>query len=150
MKNERWLSKKLRERMPEHNLHCYTFEDCGRNVPDLYVVGQRPAFWLELKVVDSCDCLIPFRKGQPQWIDEHREHGGQTFIVVIDNRQDELRVLQDSNTRRLAALKLGLAGGFLLGKINLDHANLWGLLSELFYGHPGHKEQHHSKLGFGR
>jgi len=80
--NEKWLSRKIRENCSK--FWWQSFEHARTwSVPDLHAVAPRRfPFWVELKVVETPNCLLPFRSGQPNWLDEHTQHGGRGFVVT--------------------------------------------------------------------
>ena len=80
--NEKWLSRKIRENCDRW--FWYSFEHARTwSVPDLHAVAPRRfPFWVELKVVKTPECLLPFRSGQPSWLDNHTHHGGRAFVVT--------------------------------------------------------------------
>lgn len=79
---EREFSKKVRAKCLHH--YWYSFESMGNGVPDLYAIrpSERP-FWVELKVLPSFNCIIPFRKGQLPWIHKHIQEGGRVHILCF-------------------------------------------------------------------
>jgi len=82
MKNEKWLSTKIRENCSQW--FWYSFEHARTwSVPDLHAVSPRRfPFWVETKIVETPNCLLPFRSGQPSWLDEHTQRGGRAFVVT--------------------------------------------------------------------
>ena len=110
--NEKWFSKKLRSVFSI--IHLRTFEASRLpDVPDLHaIVARGLEFWIELKCVRSHDCLIPFRKGQPEWIENYMHQGGIVFILVIDQRANVAQLLvldSPDDIRKIAQMKLRVA-----------------------------------------
>lgn len=89
---EKYISRNLRERATRTAL--YTFESCGQQaVPDLHGVSDRRAFWVELKVVDNVQRLIPFRPGQSEWLRDYEEAGGVAFVLILDRETGDFYLL---------------------------------------------------------
>lgn len=80
--NEKKFSLRVRERVPHR--FCQSFESALiPGVADLYMVLPRGgAVWLELKVMESTGAKIPFRPGQPQWLESHARAGGRSIVAV--------------------------------------------------------------------
>jgi hypothetical protein len=107
--NEKELSKKLRTKFNVIKLR--SFEACGLpDVPDLHaIVGRGLEFWIELKCVKSELCLIPFRKGQPAWIEKYVHDGGIAFVLVLDQKAKNIYLLKVSapeDIRQMTSMKL--------------------------------------------
>jgi hypothetical protein len=88
-----------------------TFEACGLpDVPDLLATAGRGLdFWIELKCVKSAQTLIPFRKGQPKWIEDYIHDGGIVKVLVMDQTAHLLYLLELTSPidiRTLAKSKL--------------------------------------------
>lgn len=142
---EKIISKKLREVFPRVSGGgmAYTFEACSVfSVPDLYIVAPaRVPFWLELKVAQSSSSKIPFRHGQPAWIDMHSKAGGQTNVLVYSEMDQEILCFAGHKVRSLAKRKLCEAEDWLLWRLffSPSRANRWELLAKSLLHSPTHK-----------
>jgi hypothetical protein len=98
MKNEKWLSRKLRD---EHcpDLFIESFEwSMVPNTLDLYCVSRhtRRSCWVELKVVNTRAQKIPFRKGQVPWMARHMEAGGSSMLLVYIDKENRFLLAPDA------------------------------------------------------
>jgi len=118
--NEKWISQKIRKGFKK--IRLWSFEACALpNVPDFMAAVQGYSFWLENKCVDSSNCLIPFRKGQPAWIEGYEKENGTVFILVLDRKTSCLHLLAArGRIRELAELKLIDAWGAGFGRGTFD------------------------------
>lgn len=136
MKNEKWLSRTLRDKCSEQGLLTFwSFEFAGgQGIPDLYCVAkdrsgwQALPMWIELKVVNSERQKIPFRPGQVQWITSHRSAGGRLLVVVFNNQDQDLWIIPDrninANTQNWPLMKFSELGGTVVVGA-LSSANFW-------------------------
>ncbi len=87
MKSEKWFSRMLRQKSIGSGVRMWSFEWAGHaTAPDLYCVApERGGFWVELKVVPTDNCKIPFRPGQQQWLREHGLAGGDGCVMIYCN-----------------------------------------------------------------
>lgn len=126
MKTEAWLSKNIRQRF--HALRVYSLESAGvPGLPDLYLVGRgvKP-FWLELKVAASPGSAIPFRPGQPEWLDEHHRSGGSALILVYTERPAAFSIFEGGWVRQeLLGRKISSLGDSALGCIPVGGPEAW-------------------------
>lgn len=138
--NEEWLGRQFTKY--EFGFKSYSFEECGKfNVPDLYCVSLKvPPFWIELKVVPTIQCVIPFRKGQPKWIDEHDANGGTTYILVGVERTRELWLLVGSRVRVMHRLKLIETAPWRIAFVKLEDPDCWDTVRRQVLHHSAHKK----------
>jgi hypothetical protein len=61
-------------------------------VPDLYIVYNGVAFWLELKCNTLKNCNLS--KYQVNWLLQHKRHGGLSFILNRPHKQGDLKLLE--------------------------------------------------------
>ncbi len=100
--DEKWLTKKIRERFTRIRLR--SFESCRiASVPDMmaivrFEIWPQPnvyQFWIEAKKIATPTSATPWSGGQEQWIREFEEDGGTVFILclVTSTRQVVVRRL---------------------------------------------------------
>lgn len=141
MRTEKWLGDQVARNWTR--VRRFSFEHCGSpGVPDFYCVapGAIP-FWIELKVVSSVERLIPFRTGQPQWLDEHALAGGRAFVLVWVETPKTLVLLRAERVRILSRLKLASAGAWKIAEGGVSAPDTWETLEDMCLGHPRHKKQ---------
>lgn len=124
--SEKTFSNFLQQRIASQFIQ--SFESVGLpGVPDLYVVpliGE--AYWLELKVMMTDGARIPFRPGQPQWLDRHADAGGRANVVV--QFQSSALVLYAGDCRRMARMSLKKAvATYLLKEIPMKAPYPWAI-----------------------
>jgi hypothetical protein len=138
MRNEKWLSRKFREKCKGSDLEIFNFESAWcLGAPDLYLVNPVVGgFWVELKVVNSPQCKIPFRKGQPQWLEANARAGGCAWVLVLSNKEEPgLWLLSSSYAKSLALLKLReIPKEMIAGKFHTSSE--WGKLKEVLCSRP--------------
>ncbi len=112
MTNEKRFSKNLRSTFQRIRLR--SFEACGLpDTPDLLGIIPRlgtrgsPVFWIELKCVKSVMRQIPFRRGQPKWIDDYEKDGGKVVVLVLQMDQNLIWILRPKgHVRQMVGCKL--------------------------------------------
>lgn len=78
-------------------------------MPDIYAIRTcGRTCWIELKVVPTIWCQVPFRRGQPQWLEDHAERGGRSWVLILVDSVDELWLLDGGHARGMSKVKLGL------------------------------------------
>ena len=61
-------------------------------VPDVYIVYNGIAFWLEIKCNTLKNCNLS--KYQVNWLLQHKRHGGLSFILNRPHKQSDLKLLE--------------------------------------------------------
>jgi len=138
MKNERWLSRNLRENCTDERVALRSFEWIGQQaVPDLLCIARRNdqeranTFWIELKVVNTRGQKLPYRPGQLPWIKEWHAAGGRSIVLVWCDKEKTLYFLQDKTAVRIGARCLQDyedAGGVLDSVGPLQALVFWSLV----------------------
>lgn len=80
-KTEAWFSRNIRK-AAETLVLIRNFEGCGQAVPDLYVLNRLGSGWIELKVVPTRKCVIPWRPGQQKWMRDTQQAGVKCMVLV--------------------------------------------------------------------
>lgn len=99
MTDEKWLTKKMRERF--NNIVLRSFESCRiASVPDLHAIVPETGFqfWIEAKLSKNAMSFdFDWSSGQEQWIREFEGDSGNVFIVIMNvtKRQILLRSLSE-------------------------------------------------------
>jgi hypothetical protein len=139
--NEKMISKHIREKWFQCAVH--SFENITkRDVPDLYIISQRvPPFWVEIKVVESSNCVIPFRKGQPQWLDNHNNMGGRAFVLVYNKATEAFELLSAHSVRLLATKKLIETAPWRIGIVPKSAPLCWTHLQNLALHQSPHNRE---------
>ena len=133
--NEKWLSRKIRAECKPW--FWYSFE-CAAiwSVPDLYAVAPAMMpFWVELKIVKTCECLIPFRRGQPQWLNNHTRQGGRAYVLVGVQQTNSIVLLPvHDNADLVARMRISdlSVTSRQLFEVDLASVNPWEALSSKF------------------
>lgn len=125
---ERTISEKLRENFPRISAggKLYSFESSLTfSTPDLYVVvpvSRGPALcgWIELKIVPSEDCRIPFRSGQPGWIEDHCKAGGCALVLVYCINSRSFFWLSGKKGRKLKGKSLAEVDSQIVGHLSFE------------------------------
>lgn len=107
--NEKWMSRGMRKKFKAIRLHSFESARMA-NLPDLFAIVQSFQFWIELKCVPNWNNKIPFRKGQPEWIEQYEKDGGRCLILVLSEDASTIFILHGP-IRQIAELKLVHAFG---------------------------------------
>lgn len=111
MTDEKWLTKKMRERF--QHIRLRSFESCRiPSVPDLLAVRNGLTFWIEAKAMPLVTSTIPYSGGQEKWIREMEQDGVPVFIVALL-----------TSTRHIAIFRFNERIGDLIDLINPLWAN---------------------------
>ena len=63
-----------------------------QGIPDLYIVYNGIAFWLEIKCNTLKNCNLS--KYQVNWLLQNKRHGGLSFILNRPHKQSDLKLLE--------------------------------------------------------
>jgi hypothetical protein len=102
------LEKLRRPEVVFSEFHITSLESSRVNsFPDLLITGQYTGpFLAEVKLIKCGGEKLPFRKGQPQWIEDHTKRNGKVVILVGVQASNEIYVLRSTRIRELATKSL--------------------------------------------